>query len=59
MALLNSYLRSCCEGVCQFVEGTDELIRCKLLRDVERFSIYFAFVAAVHWSFAAEMPAQT
>ncbi len=59
LALLNSYLRSCCEGVRQFVEGTDEFIRCKLLRDVERFSIYFAFVAAVHCSYAAKMPAQT
>lgn len=59
MAMLNSYLRSCCKGVRQFVEGIDEFIRCKLVRDVERFSIYFAFVAAVRCSYAAKMPAQS
>ena len=59
MAMLNSYLRSCCKGVRQFVEGIDEFIRCNLLRDVERFSIHFAFVAAVHCSYAAKMAAQT
>ena len=59
MAMLNSYLRSCCKGVRQFVEGIDEFIRCKLVRDVECFSIYFACVAAVHCSYAAKMPAQT
>lgn len=59
MAMLNSYLRSCCKGVRQFVEGIDEFIRCKLVRDVERLSICFAFVAAVHCCCAAKMAAQT
>lgn len=59
MSMLHTYLPSCCEGVRQSVGGIEEFIRFKLVCDVECFSIYLSFVAAVHCSNAAKMPAQS